>query len=33
VVAVSGQIRAQLGVSDTPPYTWGLFFSIAGSNE
>ncbi len=33
VVAVSGEIRAQMGLIDTGPYKWGLFFSVAGSNE
>lgn len=33
VVAVSGEIRQQLGLVDTPPHKWGLFFSVAGSNE
>ncbi len=33
VVAVSGEIRAQMGLIDTGPAKWGLFFSVAGSNE
>jgi hypothetical protein len=33
VVAVSGELRPTLGLVDTGTYRWGLFYSLAGSND